>query len=301
MQKISIGIDIGATKIKIGLVDALGKVIKSADLLTDLTKSPKQICDEITATAKSISKKSPSEPKSLGIGVAAQIDSSMGILISSPNLKWKNIPLADWFSCELALPTYVTNDVRAATWAEWKFGSGIGTNDLVCLFFGSGIGGGVISNGTLLQGSTFTAAELGHMIIDPKGPICGCGNRGCLEAFASGHGLTRRTNGALTAKEIATAYRENDPHSIQLIKEGNNALKVGLISIIHAFNPSKIIFGGGLYEGFPELFNSLPQHCLDNAFAASTKKLSFENAALKNDAGMIGAANFAFWQTHATL
>jgi glucokinase len=133
-----------------------------------------------------------------GSGSAGQIDPEHGMVRFAPNLGWHNVPFQSDLAGALGLPVVVTNDVRAATWGEWLHGAGKGCNDLVCLFIGTGIGGGVVSGGKMLSGCSNTAGEVGHMIINLHGPPCSCGSRGCFEALAGGWAIARQAREAVS-------------------------------------------------------------------------------------------------------
>lgn len=212
------------------------------------------------------------------------------------------------------MPVVVLNDVRAATWGEWLYGGGKGVDDLICLFIGTGIGGGVVSNGKVLTGSNNSAGELGHIIIDLQGPPCNCGNRGCLEAFAGGWAIARQAqnavtsdptagasllklaNGqlkAVTAETVSQAAQAGDLLSRNLMDQVTEALIAGVVSLVNAFNPHHFIVGGGVIEGQPELVKKIAQGVYARALKAATASLQILPAKLKGNAGVIGAAALA--------
>jgi glucokinase len=216
----------------------------------------------------------------------------------------------------LKLPVAVANDVRAATWGEWLHGAGRGCDDLVCLFVGTGIGGGVVSGGHMMAGSSNAAGELGHVTVDLHGPPCHCGNTGCLEALASGWAIARRARQAIaadpsagaslldraggqpdavTAKIVAQAAHAGDPLARQLIDEVATALIAGSVSFVNAFNPSRLILGGGVIEGLPELVQRVAQGVRQLALAAASTPLHVLPAQLHGDAGVVGAAALAMY------
>ncbi len=208
----------------------------------------------------------------------------------------------------------VTNDVRAATWGEWIHGAGKGCDDLVCIFVGTGIGGGVVSGGKLLSGCSNTAAEIGHMTIDLNGPPCTCGHRGCLEALAGGWAIARRARQALsdhpsaaatllrlaegspdaiTAKTVAEASRAGDPLAKEIFDEVTRSLIAGAVSLVNALNPCRLILGGGVIEGVPELVERIAKGVSEGALPAAVEPLLVLPAKLRSDAGAIGAATLA--------
>ena len=200
----------------------------------------------------------------------------------APNLKWREVALGDRLHQALDLPVVVANDVRAATWGEWLHGAGQGAEDLICLFIGTGIGGGVVSGGRMLSGCSNTAGELGHITVDMNGPRCTCGNRGCLEALAGGWAIARRAREAIQAdpaagkallqaaglkepvaleaidtKVVAAAARAQDPMARLLVDEVARALIAGTVGLVNAFNPCRLILGGGVMQGLPELLDRI--------------------------------------------
>jgi len=201
--------------------------------------------------------------------VAGQVDPRSGAVRFSPNLGWRDEPFGEDLRRALGVPVVVTNDVRAATWGEWLHGAGKGIDDLVCLFVGTGVGGGVVSGGRVLVGCTNTAGELGHLAVALQGPPCRCGNRGCLEALAGGWAIAQRAKrgspptlrrlfparegrgaaGEVSAAVVAQGQEAGDPLARQIIDEAVEALVAGMVSLVNAFNPCRFILGGGSSKG----------------------------------------------------
>ena len=310
----AIGIDLGATKTDVGLVESGGHIRRRLRRLTPVKGGPGTIKAEIVATVHELLDSTSSAPAGVGVGLAGQIDPTEGNVLFAPNLGWRDVPFQRDLSQALGLPVVITNDVRAITWGEWLHGAGQGCNDLICLFVGTGIGGGVVSEGKVLSGSTNAAGEIGHLIIDWNGPSCTCGNRGCLEALAGGWAIARRAQEAvarnpsagnflsemaggkresITAETVARAARTGDPLAKQLIDKVAEALIAGSVSLVHAFNPSRLILGGGVIEGVPELVQRVAEGVFHRAFAASTRGLEILPSKLKENAGIVGAATLA--------
>ena len=310
----SIGVDLGGTKIEVAKVDAGGNIHSRLRLPTHSKDRPAMVKAEIVSAIREIQKKSESLPDGVGVGVAGQVDPQNGLVHFAPNLDWHEEPLQDDLKHALGLPVVVMNDVRAATWGEWHHGAGQGFNDLICLFVGTGIGGGVVSGGNMLSGCSNTAGELGHITVDLNGPHCTCGNRGCLEALAGGWAIARqarktilvdpsagahllKTAGgqadAITAEIVVQAAKAGDPLARSLIDRVEEALVAGCVSLVNAFNPCCLIMGGGVVEGLPELLERIDQGVRKKALAAATQSFKVLPAGLKNDAGVIGAATLA--------
>ncbi|UCC59104.1 MAG: ROK family protein [Candidatus Bathyarchaeum sp.] len=311
-EPITLGVDLGGTKIKVALVDCSGRLLSVHKSLTHPEKEPKRVIADILAGVEGCLSKANQEAKALGIGIAAQVDLN-GVVHGSPNLGWRNIPLKKKMKEKLGMPVIVTNDVRAATWGEWRFGSGRGVDYLAVLFVGTGVGGGVISGGNLLGGCTNTGGELGHTIIIYDGRKCHCPNRGCLEAYAGGWAIAERAQDAvnnepkegqqltslagsvekITAATVSQAYRQGDSLARRLVEETGRYLAAGVVSIVNAFNPCRLVLGGGVIEGIPELVQMVEDIVRRRALEAAVEKLEIVKAALGGDAGAIGAAALA--------
>jgi glucokinase len=236
-----------------------------------------------------------------------------GVVRYAPNLKWRNVPLKDKLEEKLKMPVVVTNDVRAATWGEWRYGSGRGVDDLIVLFVGTGIGGGVISNGNMIVGCSNTGGELGHITIVVDGRNCHCPNMGCLEAYAGGWAIAERAQEAvrakpkegqrltslaggikkITAATVSQTYQEGNQLANRLVEETGRYLAAGVVSIVNAFNPCLLVLGGGVIEGLPELVHMVEEFVRNRALKAATENLKIVKASLGGDAGVVGAAALA--------
>ena len=196
IEPLTLGVDLGGTKVNVALVDCSGRLLSVHRSLIHRDKKPERVITDILTGIEWCLSTVNLEAKALGIGIAAQVDLS-GVVRGSPNLGWRNLPLKKKMKENLIMPVIVTNDVRAATWGEWRYGSGRGVDDLAVLFVGTGIGGGVISRGNLLGGCTNSGGELGHITIAYDGRKCHCPNRGCLEAYAGGWAIAERAQEAV--------------------------------------------------------------------------------------------------------
>ncbi|HVN15375.1 MAG TPA: ROK family protein [Anaerolineales bacterium] len=253
----------------------------------------------------------PKKDEVAGIGLASPgpLDPHQGVILSTPNIpEWKDFPLAAKLNKHFNVPVHIDNDANLAALGEWKYGAGKGHNDVLYLTISTGIGGGVITNGHLLQGYHGMAAELGHVTIDPDGPLCGCGHPGHLEAFASGPAIARYVNEQLaagrtsslhadpklSAQQVAAAALEGDELARAAFARAGEYLGVAVSNYLHIFDPSVVIFGGGVSQVGDLLFKP---------FEASLKKrvihprylenLEFTKAALGDDAGLLGALALA--------
>ncbi len=315
-QSCAIGVDLGATKTVVALVDDKGDILRSTRLPTAASGPPRTIIGKIAEAIRALLNGAPRPAVGIGAGVAGQVDCSGEKILFAPNLDWHDVPLQQELQQETGLPVVLVNDVRAATWAEWLFGAGRGCQDMVCLFVGTGIGGGVVSGGRILVGSSNSAGELGHMPVALHGPPCHCGSHGCLEALAGGWAIARRArdevaakplDGAtltkmakssaeeITAELVARAARAGDPLAARIVADAGEALVAGATGLINAFNPRRLVLGGGVIEGLPELVRRVDQGARARALPAACEKLEVLPAELHGKAGVIGAAALAIY------
>jgi glucokinase len=311
----AIGIDLGGTKIEVALVNSSGRLHDRLRLVTDSGHRYKTILKQITEAIDQLCDKNRDAiPHTIGIGIPGQLSKSSGIVHYAPNLNWHEVNLGNDLSKMLGKHVTICNDVRAATWGEWLYGAGKSCNDIVCIFIGTGIGGGIVSDGRMLTGCNNTAGEIGHMTIDLHGPECHCGNTGCFEALAGGWAIARdaqdmvradmkRGQGLLdmagndiskiTAKTVSEADAKHDPLAKIIIDNLADALIAGATAIVNSYAPCRIVFGGGIMEGIPRLLKKIETGVNKYALKAATENLKVLPAKLHNDSGVIGAAAFA--------
>lgn len=246
---------------------------------------------------------------SIGIASPGPLDPHTGTILATPNIpEWQNFPLTARLSERFSVPAYLDNDANMAGLAEWQFGAGKGHQDVIYLTISTGIGGGVISSGCLLQGFHGMGAELGHITIDPEGPLCGCGQRGHIESFSSGPSIARYVTEQLkagqssslhlqphlTAAHVAEAAREGDLLAVSAFERAGHYLGIAVANYLAIFNPSIIIFGGGVSQVGDLLFKpfeaSLQKHVFHPHYLDG---LVITKAALGDDAGLLGALALA--------
>jgi glucokinase len=311
---LTVGVDIGGTKVVAGVVTHDGQIIDQVRRDTpDRSKSPQVVEDTIVDAVLDLAERH--EIHAVGIGAAGFIDAHRATVLFSPHLSWRNEPLRDAISSRLRLPVVVENDANAAVWAEWRFGAGRGETHLVCVNLGTGIGGALIVNGALQRGRFGMAGEFGHMQVVPDGRRCECGNRGCWEQYASGnvlvrearelaiarspvaHGILERAGGdaaAITGPLVTAAAQDGDPAARELFEEIGRWLGVGIANLAAAIDPGTFVIGGGLSEAGDLLIEPARE-----AFARQLTGRRFRPEAaivpaeLGNSAGMIGAADLA--------
>lgn len=312
MKKYSIGIDLGGTKILIGLVEKeSGKVVSHIKKKTKKEKGPENIVRKMVEGVEELleeSGKSFTEISSIGIGSAGQIDRKNGIIIGAPNLDCYNLNLKEILQNKFNIPVFVGNDVEVATIGEQKFGAGKGCADFVCVFVGTGIGSAVVKNGHIIYGATGTAGELGHIIVDLNGRPCACGAHGCLEAYASRSAIETRIEGALkkgrksciseyleegkaiTSSMIRKSIEREDELVTQCVSEASEYLSGGLASVINLINPELIILGGGLIEAVDYFYKQTIKKAKSKSLPVPAEKIRFSKTILGDYSGVIGAA-----------
>lgn len=310
----AIGVDIGGTKIEIACVDSSGRILSKRKYPTHVETGYQAIVVNLAEVVKELCQAFDRPPLAMGVGVAGQVTAQRGEVTFAPNLKWRNVPFQADLERALKLQVFILNDVRAATWGEWKHGAGTGHKDLVCLFIGTGIGGGIVSGGQMLTGSNNCAGELGHMTVDLNGPECTCGNRGCLEALASGWALARDAKNAvseypdesklllqlaegnpeaLAAYHLVQAALKEDPLSKEIVEKAIEALVAGCVGIVNSLNPTRLILGGGLGGALPDLAERVRGGLMRRVLDAAKEGFDVVPSHLLNDAGVVGAASYA--------
>lgn len=315
-QTLTIGIDVGGTKIKAAIVNAQGKTIASVRRPSNARQGASGVIREITNGVHQLRQNRTEDIRAVGVGIAGQVEISSGRLLSSPNLDADGLPLKSQLQQRLDMDVFVTNDVRAAAFAEWQFGAARGVNDLICLFVGTGVGAGVVSGGRMLTGARSPAAELGHVPLVFQGRRCSCGNRGCLEAYVGGWAIAERLQQALardasshpalllpdqqdngvrlpSAEDLTAAFHDGDRLAIRLVRETAQYLAAAVAGMVNTFNPTCLVFGGGVMEGLPELLDTLRDDVQEQALKVFTEEFDIRRAELGGDAGCIGAAELA--------
>jgi glucokinase len=309
---LSLGIDLGATKVVSALVDGHGTVVRRSERLEHANDGPESVLPVVVRAARQSLDGLAAPPASIGIAVAAQVDPSGGTVVYAPNLRWRDEPLGAPLTKALGTPVRVFNDARAATFAEWKFGAGVGESDLFCLVLGTGVGGSAVVGGSLLEGGTHSAGEVGHLTIVSGGRPCHCPNSGCFEAYVGGWAIQDRARevansagaegaalrgvahrgASITAEAVFRAAREGDALARRLVDETERYLADGAVSVVNAFNPSMLVLGGGLVAGRPEWVSivaaAVRLRCQPAAAGARVV-----GARLGEDAGVVGAASLA--------
>ena len=309
-EKMLVGVDLGGTKIDAILSDSCGNIRKRELKETRASEGPNAVIQRIIDAVKSVS--SDNKIAAVGIGAAGIIDVETGLITVSPNLPgWHNIKLKEILERELDVITFVDNDATVAAIGEHKFGIAVGCDHFVCVTLGTGIGGGIITNGQIYRGISGAAGEIGHMTIDINGPLCACGNRGCWESLASGTALEREAkdkiaqgiktsipnyakgNRRVTAKNIYLAAQDGDSLAKGLIEQLGFYVGVGLANLVNIFNPQLIVISGGVSRMGEMLLEPARKTVRERAFELSAKAARVEVSSLGYDAGPLGAVALA--------
>ena len=303
-----VGIDLGGTNLKAGIVDTGGKILHRLSVKTHSDADPQIISNQILElVAEIIRSAQVKAPDMIGIGLGSPglVDKKGETILFSPNLpRWRNIPIKRMVSERLSKPCGLENDANAAAWGEKWAGAGREAGSLVMLTLGTGVGGGIVIDNKLWRGANNVAAEIGHMVIQTDGPQCNCGNRGCVEVYASATGMVRRfkellktgipsllkVSDEITAKMINDAALQGDKASLDVINETGRYLGIALVNIMHVLNPEMIVLAGGMIGSGELLMNPIRQVTTQRAFEASYKDTKIVFSQLGNDAGIIGAA-----------
>ena len=307
----SIGIDIGGTKIAGVLLDSADQVLATAKVPTPAA-DPQALLESVIEMVKKLA--AGQDIAAVGVAAAGFIDAGQAEVIYAPNLSWRNEPLKAKLEASLNYPVVIENDANAAGWAEYRFGAGRGTKNMVMLTLGTGVGGAIITDGKLYRGGFGIGAEFGHMRFIPNGLLCGCGQRGCLEQYASGTSLLTKarelaasdqSKGAylralvsrpaeLTGQEVYQAIQAADPGALGLVEELASNLGIALASIVALLDPELVVIGGGLSVLGETLLAPIHRSYLANLPASGFRpELRIASAELVNDAGSVGAADLA--------
>jgi len=310
---LTIGVDIGGTKVLGGVVDSAGDVLAQTRRDTP-ADSPAETANRIIDVIKELSTAHPVE--AVGIGAAGWIDAGRSTVLFAPNLAWRNEPLRDKVSQAVSLPVVVENDANVAAWAEFQFGAGHDATDSMALFtIGTGIGGGIIINGELIRGAHGIAAELGHTNMVPGGHPCGCGRLGCVEQYASGNALVRfaqleareRPDTAkrlielaggsvehLNGPTITKAAREGDPAALSAFHQIGTWLGTAMADLVQILDPQVIVVGGGVIDAGDLLLSPARVSYTDELQQRGRLPVAeIRGALMGNLAGVVGAADLA--------
>jgi glucokinase len=311
-ETLAIGVDAGGTKIEGLLVDVGTGGILDRRRVPSPAEDAEASAEAIVTVARELVA-GRDGVRALGVGAAGMVDRS-GVMRYAPNVAWREFPLAERVRKGVGLPTLVDNDANVAAWGEFRFGAGRDADDMLLVTVGTGIGGGIVSDGKLFRGSHGFAGEIGHVIVEPGGPVCGCGNLGCWEQVASGRAIGRLGRQAVAdhpdsliveaaggdpekigGVEVTLAAQRGDRVAIGILAEVGRRLGEGIAGLVNVLDPELVVVGGGAIEAGELLLEPARRAFVDAVEAPEHRpEVPILAAALANDAGAVGAADLAW-------
>lgn len=315
MQDMVLGVDLGGTKILTVLADREGKVLARVKVPTEAARGQGHVIDKIVESVQTVLREAgvpAGAVRAVGMGAPGPLDPFRGWLHFAPNLGWRDVPLGEMLGSRLGLPVYLDNDANLAALGEYVYGAGRDTGDMVYITVSTGVGGGLILGGRIYHGAGGGAGEIGHITVAADGPPCGCGNKGCLEAVASGTALARRAaalvkdgRGAgilaaaggdrerVTARAVVQAALAGDPEALVIVRDAGRYLGVALAGLINLLNPAAVVLGGGVIQGDAPLWEAMLGEVRGRSLKSSRQAVRIVRAGLGGDAGVMGAVALA--------
>lgn len=308
-----IGVDVGGTNIRMGSVTPDGAILKKLEYSTDMSGGGRAMMEALISRVEDFAREVAEGDLArvrIGIGVAGPIDMRRGVLIAPPNLPdLHGFPLRAFLQERMHLPVAIENDANAFTLGEGWRGAARGCFHYCGITLGTGVGGGVVVSGQILHGADGMGGEVGHMVLSPEGPLCGCGGRGCLEVFASGNGIRRmafeaiekgeeseilkRNSGninKITSEDVFEAAQQGDKLALMVLNEMGRYLGLGLVNLVNLFNPEKIVIGGKVSRAWDYFIRSVKDVVWTRAMKGQREKVQIVRAECGDDAGILGAA-----------
>jgi glucokinase len=308
----TLGLDIGGTKLAAGILSDSGDLSDYQTQLVHPSHDPERILAQIRSILDTVAKDERPRFSAIGVACAGQIDGRTGTVLFSPNLGWRNLPLAQRLTEMTGLPVFIDNDVKLACLGEQRFGAGRGIDYLLTVMIGTGIGGGLMVHGGLYDGAGGFAGEVGHTTVQWDGPVCSCGNRGCLEALAAGPAIERSVTDAIRhgrtslvselvgghlervhASVLASAIKGGDVLAREAVGRAGYYLGVAMATWVNMLNPQRIVMGGGVIRHLPQLLELGLTECRRRALRAPMADLDVSLAHFGRESGVVGAAWFA--------
>ncbi len=306
MSNAVIGVDLGGTNLRTSLLNAEGEILDRSKESTQAAEGHARVIERLLANIefqRTKALKRGLEVAAIGVGAPGVIQAASGVVVKSPNFPdWNNLPLRDVLEKALRLPVRIENDANAAALGEHWRGAGRGIGSLVLLTLGTGVGGGIILDNRIWRGADGMAGEVGHMTILPDGRPCGCGNRGCLEMYASARGIVMtyreqrpgsgadRGAGDITAAQVFQEASGGDPVAAAVMRAMGRSLGIGIAGLINIFNPEMVVLGGGVKDAWPLFIEAAREEIRARAFAYPAERTRIVPSQLGDDAGMVGAA-----------
>jgi len=306
-----IGVDVGGTQIRAALFNADLVLLERANQLSHAEEGADAVMDRIIETINQVFPEDPDDLVGVGLAMPGPVDGASNMLLETPNLPFKNSPIGDIVKKSIGKPVYLGNDADLAGLAEYELGAGRESNNMIYMTISTGIGGGIIVNGKPYIGSGI-AGELGHMVVLPDGPLCGCGHRGHIEAISSGTAIARTARerleqgaasvlsemchndlGSITSKMVGEAALDGDELAVEIITRAGHYLGIHVTSLMVSFNPDMFVFGGGVSHLGALLFDpmqdAIHEYCINERY---WKGVPLRIAELGEDVGLYGAGAF---------
>lgn len=306
-MKYRLGIDLGGTSVKIGLVNSAKKIVKEGFVPSAGFPNPPMLAAQMAETCKRLA--AGRKIEQVGVGVAGDIDSHRGIVRISPNLGWKKVPLKQLLERRLKSKVVVDNDAKAAAWGLYNTQIPRRIKHAIVMTLGTGVGGGIILNGVLHRGATGSAGEVGHMNIDQNGPLCNCGNRGCLETYVGRPHIEKKVRNALEAGQksslqalfhqdpeqvtplaIAKAAKEGDAYALSVWDDVGRALGIAIGDLVYLLNPELICFTGGVAQAGELYLKPLRETLRKRSFKTPVNAVRLTVASQAAHIGVVGAS-----------
>jgi glucokinase len=314
-MSLAVGVDLGGTRLRAALVDPAAEaptILAEERLEVGTDRTPSQVADLIATAVDRVTRTTEQTIVGVGIGIAAMLRGATGVVANAPNFGWRDVDFRALVRARLGANVDIYNDLKAIAWGEFRLGSGKGAHNLLCVYVGTGIGGGIVTDDYLYYGAGNVAGEIGHtkVVLGPAARPCGCGQHGCIEAYAGGKNLQARVRSELAAGASSSALglaggvlekvhpghvdeaaRAGDPYALALWQEVAPLLGMALANACTLLNPDRLVLGGGTWEGSP----LLRELALDTFFrvvnAPVCETLAVVDTALGGIAGMLGAAS----------
>lgn len=293
MTDLFLGVDLGGTFVKLGVCSRKGDVMGTISIPTRPDRGPESTVQRIGEAADTLQRKT-GKVRACCAGVPGPLDLERRVLMRANNLPgWTNVRFPQMLGNRLTMPTYMENDANCAAWGEFVSGAGRGARSLVLYTLGTGVGGGIVLNGELWVGASGAAGELGHMTIDPNGPVCGCGQKGCVEQFASASAVAKKY-GRGSAKDCFDAAKKGNKQAAAVVEWSTEGLAIGLANMIHVLHPDVIVLAGGMALAGDYLLDRVRESVKKKVFGVFIEKIRIEVSKVPgDDAGWLGAALWA--------
>lgn len=291
-QQLFVGVDVGGTAVKLGVCDRAGTPLARRTIATEPAAGAERLLDRIAAAAGDMLA-ATGPASACGVGIPGPLDPARRTLLRANHLPgWADVPIPEMLSARLGVPSLLENDANCAAWGELWAGVGRGAESLVLFTLGTGVGGGVVLGRRLWTGAAGAAGALGHLVVDPTGPLCGCGQRGCVEQYASATSVARHF-GRGSARDAFAAAALNESDAVAVIAAATDALAAAASAVIHTLQPELVVLGGGMAAAGAPLLEPVREGVRRRVRAVWLERTRVELTALGGDAGWVGAGLLA--------